>query len=283
MKLISITFLLLCSTLFIATSSFTRVPVFNTLTDFVMKLNPVIISLYGENDVNEYRVVKFGVNLDLDTGANEDVVSFGGLQTFLSTAETLDIVSSDGADTSAGTGARIVNINGIDANGLEITEDVIMNGTTPVTTVNSYLFVNEVLVIESGSSLHNIGNITIDGTTSSTILAYVLTTYSATHQASYRVPSDHKCYVNDLYVTADKLSGSSPRVIFYIKVFNIEYNTEYILRRELLDTATSSHRDFLNFKDSPLLPGEIISIEASSSVNDTQVSAMFDLTCVKAQ
>ncbi len=47
-------------------------------------------------------------------------------------AVTLEVVSTDADDTSAGAGARTVTIQGVDANWDEITQTVAMNGLTPV-------------------------------------------------------------------------------------------------------------------------------------------------------
>ncbi len=47
-------------------------------------------------------------------------------------ATTLEVVSSDADDTSAGAGARTVTIQGLDGNWDEITQTVAMNGLTPV-------------------------------------------------------------------------------------------------------------------------------------------------------
>lgn len=98
----------------------------------------------------------------------------------------------------------------------------------------------------------------------------------------YKVPSDYRCFINKLYLTAEKLSGSAPRVIFYIKVYNESItNTEYIVRRELIDTSLETSREFPNFKDQALLPGEIINVEVDTGTDNTEVSATLDLICRK--
>ena len=95
---------------------------------------------------------KFGYNLDVDSGAQEVIASWGGTYSNLHTAYTLDIVSTSDEDKSGGTGAITLLIYGVDVNHLHITELVTLNGTTTVTTVNTYFGLNRIAVLSSGTS-----------------------------------------------------------------------------------------------------------------------------------
>lgn len=82
------------------------------------------------------------------------------------TATALEILSSDVNDTSAGTGARTVYVEGLDLNGDVLSETVTMNGTSAVALANSYLRVYIMYVATSGtyasaSASSNIGTITL--------------------------------------------------------------------------------------------------------------------------
>ena len=61
-----------------------------------------------------------------------------GIYVYPTAAVQMTISSSDVDDTAAGAGLQQVLINGLDANYNEISETIILNGQTPVTTVNSY-------------------------------------------------------------------------------------------------------------------------------------------------
>ena len=263
--------------------SFSRIPVSNTLTDFMTKFKPLYMSLFSsvEDDPVTYRVVKFGHNLDADSAANEDVWSAGGLMTYASAAQTLTVVSSSTDDDDGGTGAESITVACIGSDGTENSFTVTMDGTTPVVTTQTCFFVNRSFVNSSGSGLTNAGNITIDQTTSGYTLAYIPATYSITQQAMYRVPSDRRCGIQNLYVSADKLAGSSPRVIFLVKIFDPLTNTERIARRELLDTSAETSRNIPNFDDVALSANEIINIEVNTNTNDTEVSATIDIVCIE--
>lgn len=98
-----------------------------------------------------------GLNDNINTAGMEDITIQGGDYTFLAAAETLDISSSDPSDTSGGTGARTVFIEGLDDNFDVINETITMNGVMSVTTVNSYRRVNIMKVLTAGSSNFNEG------------------------------------------------------------------------------------------------------------------------------
>ena len=84
------------------------------------------------------------------SGSNLDI-------TFPASAATLSIASTSANDTSAGTGARVVIIIGLDGDRTEITEIVATNGQTRVETTNTFLRVNQMLVISVGSTGSNEG------------------------------------------------------------------------------------------------------------------------------
>jgi hypothetical protein len=88
---------------------------------------------------------KFGHNpLVPTTGA--DIWSGLGLYGFYPTsAEDMEIVSSNGNDTSGGTGARTAIIFGLDGSGLEIDETATLNGGT-VQLNNTYTAVYRVVI-----------------------------------------------------------------------------------------------------------------------------------------
>lgn len=256
MKLRNIIFTVLI-TLFTLSITTARLPVSNSLTDFYYKHSPLIISLFsnGATEPDVYRVVKFGHNEDIDLAAPEDIQTQGGQMVFPSAAETLSIVSDSAADDSGSTGANSIYITCIQSDGTRTFVTVTMDGTTPVVTTQTCLFVNRATVLLSGSGKVNAGNITITNTSSGNVLAYIEAGEAVTHQAVYRVPSNYNCFINSLYLASEKLAASDPRVIFKIKVFNTATtNTEYVIRREGMDTNSDSYRIFNNFKDQALLP-----------------------------
>jgi hypothetical protein len=102
-----------------------------------------------------------GFNDDINTATvPEDVWPVGGLVAYPAAADQVSMVSDDAADTIAGTGAQLVQIEAIDANLNVVTEIMALNGTTPVLSVGLFLAVNGARVISTGSGGKNAGVIT---------------------------------------------------------------------------------------------------------------------------
>ena len=116
---------------------------------------------------------KFGHNAAVgDT--EETIWAEGGLYVYPTSATQMTVSSSSADDTAAGTGARTINIEGLDADYNEISEDIILNGQTPVTTVNSYLRINRGISLTAGSGGKNAGIIRVGtGTVTSGVPANV--------------------------------------------------------------------------------------------------------------
>jgi len=99
---------------------------------------------------------KFGFNADVDDSL-ETVWAQGGLYSYLASASVLKVSSSSTADTSAGTGARTVELSGLDTNYDEISETVTLNGQTAVNTTNEFLRINRMVIRSAGSGEQNAG------------------------------------------------------------------------------------------------------------------------------
>ena len=102
---------------------------------------------------------QFGINTAVGT-SNETVWIGSNTYTFPSSASVLKISSSSADDASpSGTGARTVQIQGLNASYEPVVETVALNGQTAVNTTNSYLRVNKMIVLTAGSGGTSVGNI----------------------------------------------------------------------------------------------------------------------------
>lgn len=153
----------------------------------------------AKGDFTNYsNISKFGRNPGVKSAGYETIWDGSNLYPWPTAAETLDVVSSDANDTSAGTGARTVEIEGLDSNWDVQTETVTMNGTTDVTTTNSFLRVYRARVVTAGSSGANEGTITFTNTTSSNVIAQISVDTSGLGQtlmACYTVPAGKTAYL----------------------------------------------------------------------------------------
>ncbi len=142
-------------------------------------------------------------------GTSEETIwEEGGLYTFPSSASTMTISSSDANDTSAGTGLRTIDIEGLDTNYLEITETVTLNGQTGVTTSNSYLRINRLIGATAGSTNSNEGTIYI-GTGSITagkpanVFNLIETGANISHSGVFTVPASKTFYIPSAIISVE--------------------------------------------------------------------------------
>ena len=134
----------------------------------------------------------------------------GGAYAYPSSAAPLVLVSDSASDTSA----LSVQIQGLDANFAPITETIAMNGTTNVTTTQSFLRIN----LMSTTNGLNVGNITAK--ISSTTYAKINAGIGQTQMSLYSVPAGYTFYL--YYVQADASIGfTSSNYMKYV-----EYNKD---------------------------------------------------------
>jgi hypothetical protein len=152
---------------------------------------------------------KFGFNPDVN-GTEESIWSHGGDYPWAAAAFTAFISSSSTADTSAGTGAQTVTIEGLDENYAAQSVTVNMNGQTQVQIgdASGWLRVNRVFVATSGSGGTAAGDIYVavsgvsSGVPTGATYAKVVAGDNQTQQAIYTVPAGFSFYTDDVTFTA---------------------------------------------------------------------------------
>ena len=172
---------------------------------------------------------KFGHNLDVN-GAFETIWSVGNNYSYLSAATVLKISSSDVNDTSAGTGARTVFVQGLDSNYNQLEETVTLNGQTAVDTTNSFIRVFRMVVLTAGSGKKNDGIIyagtgTITAGVPANKYASIPIGYNQTMMAVYTIPAKKTAYMTTFYCQPDSqasfqvqlLSGSAETGIMRVR------------------------------------------------------------------
>ena len=146
-----------------------------------------------------------GENPSVST-AEEVIWVGGGSYTFLTTAATLEAISTDAADTAAGTGTRTIHVYGLDANFLEIDEVIIMAGLgASAATTQFFIRVNQVLVESVGGYGNtNVGNITIRESGGAGVdVSIVEAGEGQDGNAIYTIPANKTGYMIDASVTMD--------------------------------------------------------------------------------
>ena len=225
---------------------------------------------------------KFGYNLDVDTAASETIWEPGGTFARMTTADTLDLVSSSVADDDGSTGANSLVLYGVDENWETQTEVISLNGIGAVTTVNQWLGLNRAAIFLAGTGLGNAGKITITATSAATIQATIPIGQGTTQQCLFFVPVSHQALIDWLYINVNKISaGGSPRVTLIGEVFSAVSNAMYEVYRTTIDTAVENT---VELKPSqPFIIGEksILTFKATTTVNNTEANVRFSLILVR--
>lgn len=115
----------------------------------------------------------------------------------LDSAMILNVVSTSINDTLAGSGARTVYIAGLDANYNEQSEILTLNGTTPVNTINDYVWAHTLMVLTAGSTGYNEGILTLNDTIT---LMTMPIQFNNAYNAAYMVPAGYTFYLERIFL-----------------------------------------------------------------------------------
>jgi hypothetical protein len=130
-------------------------------------------------------------------------------------ASTLTMVSTSASDD---TNARIL-ISGLDASYNLISETLAMNGTTGVTTVNSYFRINSLLMTSPGTSqTTNVGTITLKQ--SSNILAQINAGVGKSQSTIYTVPAGYSFFLDLAEVNTSNSYTGSTIITYKVQAIN---------------------------------------------------------------
>jgi hypothetical protein len=135
--------------------------------------------------------------------------------TYPTSATTMTVVSTSASDNTSAT----ILISGLDANFAPISETIALNGTSGVTTVNSYLRINNLLMTSPGTSqTTNVGTITVKQ--SSNTLAQINIGVGKSQSTIYTVPAGYTFYLNLAEVNTSNSYTSSNIVTYKVQAIN---------------------------------------------------------------
>jgi len=149
-------------------------------------------------------VNKFGYNPSIGSLAFETIWETGDDYPWQSTAVTVDVVSDNTNDDVAGTGARTLRIQGLDGSYNLAEETVDMDGTTTVTTTQTFLRVFRMSVETAGSSGNNEGTITVTYTGGSDVAATITAGNGQTLMTLYTIPAGYTGYLLSMNISSGK-------------------------------------------------------------------------------
>jgi hypothetical protein len=232
--------------------------------------------------VEGYRLLyKFGYNPDVN-GNEETVWSEGGDYPWLDSAVTMFVSSSSANDTSGGTGANTILIQGLDEDYNEIEETVVLNGQTQVATQFSYLRVHRSYVTLAGSAGTSGGTVAIassgatGGVPDGTVYAS-LALGNQTQIAAYTVPAGYTLYVDEINFTA-ALSIANKRVnaSFHAREFGSN-----VFTTNFINVIQSSQLKQLFKYPQPFAEKTDLECRVSTNTSNNPIAASFQGVLIK--
>jgi hypothetical protein len=249
------------------------------------------ITIQGKNEPFELQVARgfieghrtvtvFGYNPDVDT-TEVTVWPVAGLMAHPAAALQMKVSSTNANDTAAGTGARTVTIQGLDANYVEISETVTLNGQTEVLTTNSFLRINYAFVATAGSGESAAGDIyfgtgTVTAGVPATIYNIIKFDFNNTVTGHYTVPAGYSAYLSQGLFSAGQASGSTQ-----VRGRLLTTGVDNVRRTAAVTTVNNGVADYTF--EYPLRIPEKTDLEATGvgSANNNGVSCMFILLLVR--
>jgi hypothetical protein len=229
-------------------------------------------------------VFKFGYNAVV--GATKETIwEQGGLYAYPASDTVMTISSSSTDDTAAGTGARTVEVFGLDADYNEINEVVTLNGQTAVNTTKSYLRINRGIVRSAGSGGANAGTIYAGtGTVTTGVPANIYLTINGdgdnqTLMALWTVPAGYTAFLTKMSLSTG--TSTNTKAILNASLVARPYGEVFQIK-ERFTITDGAHEQFYTF---PLSFTEKTDLEmrafSSSGSVDFNVSASMEFIYIQ--
>ena len=154
------------------------------------------------NVPNHEQWTKNGYNPALSS-SDETLWAVGGDYIFPATAQQMEVVSSSASDTSAGTGAKTVEVYYLTSTFVEKSEIITLNGVTPVATTATDIYrINNFRVKTTGTGLMNAGDIDIRNLADTPIYSRIATGVNRAINMVYTVPVAKCLYIYNILFSA---------------------------------------------------------------------------------
>jgi hypothetical protein len=236
----------------------------------------------ARNQILDHKVIfKFGFNPDIN-GVEETIWDAGDIYAYPSAATVMKVSSGSTNDTAAGTGARTILVQGLDADYNEAQEIVTLNGQTAVNTTTSFLRVTRAYVLTAGSGGTAAGNIyvgvgTVTTGVPATIYAQITLGENQTLMAIWTVPAGYTGYFDHFNVATGTTNANQ-----YITIRAVQRNFGGVFRTLIKQSIGSNGiADFVIKYPIEVQEKTDLEIRASSSGSNNLVSADFSVIYIR--
>jgi len=166
-----------------------------------------------------FSVHLFGRNPLVNKTTYEDIWETGGIKNFLTSASTLELISTSANDTALGTGARSIVLIGLDSNFDLAIENLATNGTSP-SAPSSTSFIRLLRAqAQTGGAYGqtddggNDGDITVRlssaGATQGTILTENNLRKGQTHLSHFTVPNGFTAFIYSIHISVQSSKAAN--------------------------------------------------------------------------
>jgi hypothetical protein len=241
-------------------------------------------------------VNKFGTTTNADSGVVTDIwdganpTDDDDIWSTPTAARIHTLVSTSDNDgkTQApnSTGARTVRVYGLTSwDTAETSEVVTLDGTTGVTTTNSYVIIHRMVVETFGASGPNVGYIDCTAAVDGTITAMILPSLGQTQMCVYGIPSTQVGYMTNFYAHIDKAGGGATAIYADLSMWwtqDVENAANVWTLKQDASLSIFGSSGFQHFYKPPKVfagPG-VVKLQTTSSANDMEVSGGFDIILV---
>lgn len=231
---------------------------------------------------------KFGEGVDFDTADGLKEIWDGQSATNKVTAGWVapnaalahNVNSTSANDTAAGTGAQVVRIWGLpDWDSEEVSEDITLNGATPVMSANTYVIVHRMKVIQTGSGGTNAGRIQLFETAGFQTVARIEAGNGQSLMAIYGVPSTQSAVVTSYYASIIRGAlSSAAEIVLQVAEYPDTDENAFVTKHANGITTDGSNYIQHRFEPYAVFPGPcIIKLMAEVTANNTIISGGFDV------
>lgn len=158
----------------------------------------------------------YGVNPASGAGSFETITPFSsGIYVFPTTLETLRVKSGGNSnDTSAGSGARTINVTFLDGNWEKVTETLTLDGTnaSAATSSTAYRFLSAQVITSGTYHGNNSDDIIIENTSALQEIGIIVQGIGHSQMAIYTVPSGKTMYVTKIKTSVGDNNSADVRL-----------------------------------------------------------------------
>jgi hypothetical protein len=218
---------------------------------------------------------KFGNNPKIDTATVPEDIWDGSLAyPFPAVAAAGTIVSDSGDDATGGTGAKTVRVMGVDANWADISEDIGLNGVTPVALANEYLRIYRAYVITVGTEETNAGNIAI--AVGGTTIAQISAGQGQTLMAIFTTAAGETWQMLSWYAAISGKTAAKAEVALQTRTFGGAWRTKMLT--QVSETSPLDYTFPVPFIIAPKTDIRVRVLDVAA--NDTEVSSTFGMVMI---